>query len=218
MFTGIIKKTAKIASVKKQAGGLEVEIATPSGWRIQEGQSLSVNGICSTVAKISGKKLAFTYMPETIRKTTVRWWRKGDTVNLETSLRLGDPIDGHVVMGHVEGVGHIGALVNEKGDRLFKIETSHELISGIIKKGSIALDGVSLTVVDVAPLWFAVALIPYTIAHTNWKEKAVGSRLNIETDILGRQRLQTVLGSYATRGKSKISTKGGSALGGKKQK
>ena len=189
MFTGIIKKTAKIAAVRKQKGTFVVEMAAPTGWKLREGQSVSVNGICSTIAAVRGKKLVFQYIPETIRKTTVRWWRKGDILNLEDSLRLGDPIDGHVVMGHVEGIGRIAALVNEKGDRLFKIETTKQLVSGIVKKGSLALDGVSLTVADVADDWLAVALIPYTIMHTNWKEKVVGAMVNIETDILGRQRL-----------------------------
>ena len=203
MFTGIIKRTAKIAAVKKQKDMFVVEVAAPTGWKLREGQSVSVNGICSTVTAIHGKRFVFQYIPETIRKTTVRWWKKGDNVNLEDSLRLGDPIDGHVVMGHVEGVGRIGALVNEAGDRLFKIETTKELLNNIMRKGSIALDGVSLTVADVADDWLAVALIPYTIAHTNWKEKAVGAMVNIETDILGRQSLRKVLGKYATKGKSK---------------
>lgn len=201
MFTGIIKKTAKVGEVKEERGGLAVTIATPAGWKLAEGQSVSVNGICSTAARVHGRKLTFQYMPETIRKTTVRWWKKGDRVNLEQSLLLGDPLDGHIVMGHVEGVGRIDALVNEKGDRLFKIATTPELLLGIVKKGSIALDGVSLTVADISDDWFAVALIPYTVAHTNWKEKKVGSLVNIETDILGRLRLKQVVGTYAKKRK-----------------
>jgi len=204
MFTGIIKKTAKISLVKKQAGGLAVDIAAPSGLNVQEGQSISVNGICSTVAAVRGKKLTFQYMPETIRKSTVRWWRKGNSVNLEQSLRLGDALDGHVVMGHVEGIGRVGAFINKKGDRLFKIETSRELVKQMVAKGSIALDGVSLTLVDLSDGWLVVALIPYTISHTNWKDKKVGSLVNIETDILGRQRLQSVLSTYAKKTNSKI--------------
>ena len=106
-----------------------------------------------------------------------------------------------MVMGHIEGIGRIGAVVNKKGERLIKVETSHELATQMIKKGSIALDGVSLTLVDVAQDWLMVALIPYTISHTNWKEKTAGGLVNIETDILGRQRMQNVLGKYAKKKK-----------------
>lgn len=201
MFTGIIKKTAKIKAIKKVKGTLVVEIASPSGWKLQEGQSIAVNGICSTIAKVSRKSLLFQYIPETIRKTSVRWWKKGDTLNLEQSLRLGDSIDGHVVMGHVESIGQVAAIVKSKGDHLVKIETSPDIALQMIKKGSIALDGVSLTVADVSDHWFAVALIPHTVAHTNWKGKAVGSLVNIETDILGRQRLRTIMKPYAKKRK-----------------
>lgn len=202
MFTGIIKKTAKIGSIKKQADGLVVQIPAPTGWKIEEGQSVSVNGICSTVAAIRGKRLTLQYMPETIRKTTVRWWKTGNIVNLEQSLRFGDSIDGHIVTGHIEGFGRISAAVHEKGDLLFKIETSRELISHMLKKGSIALNGVSLTLADVGDDWFAIALIPYTVSHTSWKERKVGDMVNIETDILGRQRAASIF-KHAKKNKRK---------------
>jgi riboflavin synthase alpha subunit len=199
MFTGIIQKTAHVTSVAKTKTGVAVSVRVLNGWKLHEGQSIAVNGICSTVRTLKGRTVAFDYVLETIRKTTVHWWREGDMLNLEQSLRLGDPLDGHVVMGHVEGRGRIDALLAEKGEKLFKISASREIIQGIIKKGSIALDGVSLTVIDVADTWFAVALIPYTLSHTNWGKHAVGTIVNIETDILGRQRMQTVLGTYAKK-------------------
>ena len=188
MFTGIIKETAKVASLQKRDGNLVVSVKLPAGVEVTEGQSLSVNGICSTVSAQKSKELFFEYIPETIRKTTVRWWKKGDVLNLEESLKFGDAMDGHIVTGHVEGVGQIVAGVNEGGERLFKIETSRELIAKMTKKGSIAVDGVSLTLADVGEDWFAIALIPYTISHTGWKERKVGDWVNLETDILGRQR------------------------------
>lgn len=190
MFTGIIKKTAKVKLVKKRSGNVIVSVRLPSGWNVREGQSISVNGICSTVSATKHGKLVFQYVPETLRKTTVRWWKKGNLLNLEESLKLGDSIDGHLVTGHVEGVGEISAGVHERGERLFKVDTSTELVSHMVKKGSIAVDGVSLTVADVGDDWFSIALIPYTISHTVWKERSVGDMVNIETDILGRQRAQ----------------------------
>lgn len=194
MFTGVIKKTERVESIRKQGGNVAVSVRRPSGWKLHEGQSVSVNGICSTVSAIRGRQVVFQYIPETLRKTTVRWWKKGDLVNLEQSLRLGGALHGHLVSGHVEGVGRITAAVRERGERLFKVETSKKLVANMIQKGSIAIDGVSLTLVDVGDDWFSIALIPYTITHTNWKVKGVGDMVNIETDILAR---------YATKSKSK---------------
>lgn len=208
MFTGIIKKTAEVAVVKKKGGTLLVSIFCPTALSVKEGQSLSVNGICSTLTARKGKNLVFQYVPETIRKTTVRWWKKGDQINIEASLRFGDPIDGHLMTGHVEGIGQITAGVHDKGDLLFKIESSPELISQMVKKGSVAVDGVSLTLADVGESWFAVALIPYTVAHTNWKFKKVGDVVNIETDMLGRQRANLVtINAKKTKTKRKKANK-----------
>lgn len=202
MFTGIIKKTVKVESIKKQGGNVVVSVRLPAGWKVAEGQSLSVNGICTTVSDFRAKKIIFQYVPETIRKTTVRWWKVGDLLNFEQSLKFGDALDGHLVTGHVEGVGQITAGVHNKGELLFKIETSAELISQMMKKGSVAVDGVSLTIADVGESWFAVALIPYTVAHTNWKTRKVGDLINIETDILGRQRGRNIIAN-ATKTKTK---------------
>lgn len=202
MFTGIVKKTVKVASIVKKGGNLAVSIPFSVGVKLSEGQSVSVNGICSTVHFVRGKKLDLVYIPETIRKTTVRWWKKGEVLNLEQSLRFGDSLDGHLVTGHVEGIGQITAGVHDKGDLLFKIETAAELISQMVKKGSVAVDGVSLTIADVGESWFAVALIPYTVAHTNWKHKKVGDVVNIETDMLSRQRVKN-LTHNATKTKTK---------------
>lgn len=186
VFTGIIQKTERVEAIRKQGGNVAVSVHRPSLWKLHEGQSISVNGICSTVSAIRDRQLVFQYIPETLRKTTVRWWKKGDLVNLEQGIRLGEPIDGHLVSGHVEGVGRITAAVRERGERLFKIETSRRHVANMIPKGSIAVDGVSLTLVDVGDDWFSIALIPYTITHTNWKEKRVGAMVNIETDMLAK--------------------------------
>lgn len=194
MFTGIIKKTSRIESIGKQRGNLEVAVGHPYNLKIEEGQSLSVNGICSTVSACRGKRLYFQYVPETIRMTTVRFWKQGDLINFEESLKFGDAMDGHIVTGHIEGVGQITAGVSEKRERLFKIETSRELIASMTKKGSITVDGVSLTLADVGENWFSIALIPYTIAHTGWKERKVGDMVNLELNRLEKRRTRTMRG------------------------
>ncbi len=186
MFTGIIKEVAEAAAVRESRGIFLVEVATPKQWKVRSGESISLNGICSTVTKVGRGGMLFEYMPETQRKTTVRSWKKGDALNCERNLRVGDSLDGHLVMGHVDGVGRIGALVREGGARLFKIEAPSELLAFIAKKGSVAVDGVSLTVADVGDDWFSVALIPYTLSHTNLQFRKVGDRVNIETDILAK--------------------------------
>lgn len=195
MFTGIIKKTAKVSAVKKANGNLLVFVAKPTGWKIKEGESISVNGICSTVNEINSNTILFKYIPETLRNTTVGFWEKGENINLEKSLLVGDEIGGHIVTGHIEGIGNISAIVNEGGSRLFKIEAPGELFSRIVKKGSVAVDGISLTVADVGDDWFGVALIPYTLKHTNLRERQVGDKVNVETDILAK---------YAKKQKIKI--------------
>jgi len=186
MFTGIISKTALIEDTKKVRGNLQVRLSLPRSWKVKEGESISVNGICSTVKNVSKTAVNLEYMPETIRKSTVRFWKKNSAVNLERSLRADSTLDGHLVTGHVDSVARIGVIVNDGGARMFKIEVPKALISLIATKGSVALDGVSLTVVDVGDDWFAVSLIPYTLTHTTFQEREVGDKVNIEVDILAK--------------------------------
>ncbi len=186
MFTGIIAHTAKVASAEKRGRNLAVSVAKPAQWRVPAGESISVNGICSTVVKAGRGVMHFVYMQETLQKTTAGSWRAGERVNLERSIKAGEPLDGHLVMGHVDGVGGIAVSVRAGRAQLLKIEAPRELLTLVVKKGSVAVDGVSLTVADVGEYWFSVALIPYTLAHTNLQFRKVGDRVNIETDILAK--------------------------------
>ncbi|MEK7208488.1 MAG: riboflavin synthase [Patescibacteria group bacterium] len=186
MFTGIIKEVGTVRSVRKSRGMFLVAVAKPARWKVRVGESVSLNGICSTVADMELGVMFFEYMPETQRRTTVRFWKRGDALNLEKSLRVGEPLDGHLVTGHVDGVGRVGALVREGGARLLKLEAPPELLALIAKKGSVAVDGVSLTAADVADGWFSVALIPYTLSRTALRNRRVGDRVNIETDIFAK--------------------------------
>ena len=201
MFTGIIREVAEIAAVRKTRGSFRVSVQKPARWKVKAGESVCVNGICSTVTSTKNGKMFFEYMPETLRKTTAAAWHVGGRVNLERSLRVGDPLDGHLVAGHIDGVGRIAASVRDGGARLLKIEAAAELQRYIAKKGSVAIDGVSLTVAHACPpraarrrrvckAHFTVALIPYTLAHTNLRERRVGDKVNLEVDILAK---------YATR-------------------
>lgn len=186
MFTGIITEVSKVVAARNRGGNRVILVEKPMQWDARAGASVSVNGICSTVVFARRGALQFDYMPETLRKTTAGFWKKGESVNLEKSLRVGDEMGGHIVTGHIEGVGSVKTIVNDGGSRLFKIEVPLELFSRIVKKGSVAVNGVSLTVADVGDNWFSVALIPYTVKHTNLRERQVGDKVNIETDILAK--------------------------------
>lgn len=197
MFTGIITDVSKVAVVRTVRGNLSVAIARPARWKVKAGESVSVSGICSTVAKVGRGVMHFEYMPETLRKTTVRLWRVGERVNLERSLKVGEPLDGHLVMGHVDGVGFISSIEKTRGSRVFRIVPPRDLLRYIVIKGSVAIDGVSLTVVDACPpraarlrrvgrSFFTVALIPYTLSYTTLRDRRVADRVNIETDILAK--------------------------------
>ena len=186
MFTGIIKKVEKVKNIRQKGGSLFVDVGLPKGWQLAEGQSISINGICSTVRAIGKTSFEVEYMPETISKTTVSKWAAGLPVNLEQSLRLNDFVDGHLVQGHVDMTGEI-VKIEKKGDsRIFSIQPPKELMNCIVPKGSVALDGVSLTVASVVRDWFTVSLVSYTLEHTNFGDKKAGESVNIETDIVGK--------------------------------
>ena len=186
MFTGIIQKTAPIVRVRQNKGNLDVRIARPRGWRTLKGQSIIVDGICSTVTAFGAGHFDITYMPETLKKTTARFWKRGHLVNLERSLTLRDFIDGHLVQGHVDAAGRVLTIQSIKSDHVVAIELPPALMRFVAPKGSITINGVSLTVVEKRKNNFTVALIPYTLAHTNWGEKKTGDKVNLECDMLGK--------------------------------
>lgn len=205
MFTGIIREVEKVKSVRQKGGSLFAEVSLPKDWHLVEGQSISINGICSTVRAIGKTSFEVEYMPETISKTTVSKWTAGLSVNLEQSLRLNDFVDGHLVQGHVDTTGEI-LKIEKKGDsKVFHIKIPKEFNKFIVSKGSVALDGVSLTVASVSKntfthtpkdlvCGFTVSLVSYTLEHTNFNEKKVGESVNIETDIIAKY-------IYAKKGK-----------------
>lgn len=189
MFSGIVEAQAKIARVDMEGKCKRVQIKKPRGWKLELGESVSVDGICSTVASIGRDYFEVEYMPETLKKTTARLFAKGCAVNLERSLAYGDRIHGHFVAGHVDATAKI--LEIEKSGRSHRIVCSlpRALSKLIVARGSIAMNGVSLTVAEKATRSFTAALIPHTLKATNLGVLRKGDVVNIECDVLARYGL-----------------------------
>lgn len=186
MFTGIIKKLSTVEKVSKINESLFVEISRPKGWKIWEGESISMNGICSTVKKFNVKTFKVEYMPETIEKTTAGDWEKGMAVNLEKSLALKDLLDGHIVQGHIDTRGIVVGIRKDKKSKIIKIQIPTKFMRLVAEKGSVSVDGISLTVVDTGRDWFSVSLVSYTLENTNLGKIKIGDRVNIEIDVLAK--------------------------------
>ena len=176
MFTGIIEE---VGTVRKIGGGTLAIDAAKVIEDVHLGDSIAVNGVCLTVTSFDREHFEADVMPETVRRTSFAELRKGSPVNLERALTLASRLGGHIVSGHIDGVGTVTDLRREGNALLLKVAASPALLRGIVEKGSVALDGISLTVA-------AVSLIPHTREVTNLRAKRAGSRLNIETDIIGK--------------------------------
>lgn len=183
MFTGLIGEVGRLKSLTR--GVLEIECRQVlEGLKV--GDSISVNGICLTATAFDDKSFRADVMPETIRRTSLEGLSVGAKVNLERALRVGDRLDGHIVSGHIDGVGRIISLRAEGNACVVEISADRSILRQIVEKGSVALDGMSLTVIDVSDRSFKVSLIPHTMSATNFVDKKVGNPINIETDIIGK--------------------------------
>jgi len=186
MFTGIIRHVGKVEAVRTSPTGRRLRIALgPLAEGLGVGDSVAVNGACLTVATIDGPAAEFDVVAETLDRTTLGMLRAGSKVNLERSLRVGDGLDGHLVQGHVDGVAELAA-VDRGGQWLCRFTAPVALTDQMVPKGSVAIDGVSLTLADVADGTFSVALIPTTLAETTLAELPAGGKVNIETDLIGK--------------------------------
>lgn len=185
MFTGIIEAKARILDAKKKRG-LCVSIEKPKGWKLTEGQSISIDGICTTVEVITRSAFSATYMPETLRVSTAGSFKEGSVVNLERSLKVGDRLDGHFVQGHVDAIGVIKSVRSLGSSREITIVIPRTLMRLVAHKGSITVNGVSLTVAARTRDLFTIALIPHTLTHTTLGELVKGDEVNIETDLIAR--------------------------------
>ena len=186
MFTGIIQAVGKIGAVSPTSGG--VRIGLDSGGLdlngVKLGDSIAVNGACLTVVGLAAPRLAFDVSRETL--ACVAGFTAGAPVNLEKALRVGDGLDGHIVSGHVDGIGSVVSVTAEGDNRRIAFEVPRELAKYVARKGSVAVNGVSLTVNAVEGCTFEVNLIPHTLAHTNLGVLAAGAKVNIEVDTLAR--------------------------------
>ena len=195
MFTGIVQSVGEVRALTPREGDVEIVIAAPALGldTVAIGDSIAVSGCCLTVTRIEGEAFAADASRETLNVTTLGSWSVGTKVNLEKALTAGQPLGGHYVSGHVDGIGVVTALSSDARSTRMDFEVPAPLAKYIAKKGSICIDGVSLTVNEVGPRSFGVNLIPHTLAVTSLKDYRVGTRVNLEVDIIARylERLTT---------------------------
>lgn len=194
MFTGIIQSTGRVVEVSPETGSrsavrMTVDLGGCAG-DLQTGDSVAINGVCLTATDIRGTLCTFEMIQETVRLTSLGDLGPEGTVNIERSLRAGDRLEGHFVLGHIDGTGVISEMTQDDAEVRVAVEIPPELASQVVKKGSIAIDGISLTVTGVAGNTVKFSLIPHTIQVTNFRERRVGERVNVETDILGKYALR----------------------------
>jgi riboflavin synthase len=186
MFTGIIETLGEIKALQKDGGNVHVTIASSITQELKIDQSVAHNGVCLTVIAINGNEYTVTAIQETIEKTNLSDWKTGDLVNLERAMKLGDRLDGHIVQGHVDQIGICKSVQEANGSWCFTFEYNPILNNLTIEKGSITVNGVSLTVVNSLKNEFSVAIIPYTYEHTNFKNFKIGTKINLEFDVIGK--------------------------------
>ena len=186
MFTGIIETLGIVQEVKKEQDNIHITIDSSMSNELKIDQSVAHNGICLTVVAIQGQYYTVTAIGETIKKTNISNWKVGDRVNLERAMKLGDRLDGHIVQGHVDQIGNCVSVKETNGSWFYTFEYDSALQNITIEKGSITVNGVSLTVVDSGNNNFSVAIIPYTYEHTNFSSFVVGTKVNLEFDVIGK--------------------------------
>lgn len=186
MFTGIIESLGLVQEVKKEKDNIHITIDSSITEELKIDQSVAHNGICLTVVAIAGTTYTVTAIGETIKKTNLSYWEVGNRVNLERAMKLGDRLDGHIVQGHVDQIGTCIVAKETNGSWFYTFEYDPTLQNITIEKGSITVNGVSLTVVDSGATNFSVAIIPYTYEHTNFHSFVVGTKVNLEFDVIGK--------------------------------
>jgi len=186
MFTGIIETLGTISEIRKENDNLHIKVKSSITSELKIDQSVSHNGVCLTVVAIDNDEYTVTAIRETIEKTNISDWKANDNVNLERAMKLGDRLDGHIVQGHVDQTAICRTVEEANGSWYFTFEYDTMPGNLTIEKGSITVNGVSLTVVDSKPNTFSVAIIPYTYEHTNFNAFDVGTKVNLEFDVIGK--------------------------------
>lgn len=186
MFTGLVEATGRVAAVDGDGEGARIAVETDLAAELAEGDSVAVNGVCLTARDVAADRFVADVMAETLRRSSLGPLVAGDAVNLELAVRAGGRLGGHVVQGHVDGVGEVAAVAAEGFARVVRIAAAPELLRYVVEKGSIAIDGVSLTVSAVGDRWLEVSLIPETLERTTLGQLAPGRSVNLEVDVLAK--------------------------------
>ncbi len=186
MFTGIIETTAKVIAITPEGKNLHFTFSSPITNELKIDQSVAHNGVCLTVVSIENDCYTVTAIDETLRKTNLGNLAVGDFVNIERAMKLGDRLDGHIVQGHIDQTAVCKGIEPQDGSYIFTFEYDTASGNVTIEKGSITVDGVSLTVFNAKKNSFSVAIIPYTFEHTNFKNYTIGSVVNLEFDVIGK--------------------------------
>ena len=186
MFTGLIEHSGTIAAINEDNDGSTIEIATDLAPTLSLGDSVAVNGVCLTATTTTPDTFTAEVMNESLRRTALGALSENDSVNLELPLAVGDRLDGHIVQGHVDGVGEVLGVTQDGFSRIIRVKTPGDLAKYVVEKGSITIDGVSLTVSDVGDDWLEVSLIPETLERTTLGSLQTGQHVNLEADILAK--------------------------------
>lgn len=186
MFTGIIETLGTIVSLEQEGENIHVSVKSSITNELKIDQSVAHNGICLTVVAIENDVYTVTAIKETIEKTNLGAWKVGNVVNLERAMKLGDRLDGHIVQGHVDQIGTCVNIEEANGSWYFTFNYDASLNNITIEKGSITVNGTSLTVVNSKKNEFSVAIIPYTYEHTNFHSFQIGTKINLEFDVIGK--------------------------------
>jgi len=190
MFTGIIEATAMITTILKNGSNTDFWVKSNLTGEFKIDQSIAHNGVCLTVVEIKGDEYRVTAVDETLQKTSLNTWSNGDVINLERSLKLGDRLDGHLVQGHVDATAQCIEKKTLDGSWLFRFRFDEKFAALVIEKGSICLNGVSLTIFNVGKNEVTVTIIPYTYEHTNFSKIEEGTIVNVEFDVMGKYLLR----------------------------
>ena len=195
MFTGIVEETGTISGIIKNADGLELRIkASKVRSDLKVNDSISCSGICLTVTNLEEDYFNVQLVNETLDRTNAKLWKVGDLINLERALLPTSRMGGHIVQGHIDTISKVKKIIINEKSAVWEFELNNKIKKYIVEKGSICLDGISLTIANKFENSFSVALIPHTISVTSWKEKKIGDFINVEVDILGKY-LESIMGA-----------------------
>jgi riboflavin synthase len=187
MFTGIVREVGRVEAVEGGDEGVRLRVRAPlAAAAAAPGDSVAIAGVCLTVTGTAGPALLFDAVPETLRRSSLGGLGEGDAVNVEPALRAGEPLGGHVVQGHVDGVGTVRALQPEGDGMRLAVDAAPGLLRYLVEKGSVAVEGVSLTVAALDDAGFEIALVPHTLAETTLGALAPGDAVNVEVDVLAK--------------------------------